>query len=388
MVAAYGQRIDTTAYHALSGVEVVEKARPSVTRAGTPLQIMDRAGIDRLGVQELSEAVKRFSGVTVQDYGGIGGLKTVSVRSLGAKHTAVCYDGVTITDAQSGQVDISRFSLDNVEQVSLSIGQSDDIFQTARVYASAGALNIQTGKPTFKDKSFHAYLKVKGGAFGLFNPVLHYDQKLGKRWSASLQGDFVRADGQYPYTLINGELETREKRSNSDIRSYRWEGNLFGDFGRGGELSLKAYYFDSERGLPGSVNFYNKQASERLWDNNFFVQAAYKKAFGERFTLRGMAKYNYSFTRYREVSDKYAAGRQVDRNTQHEYYGSVGLLYTPIKYVSATFTTDLTRSMLDNNFVNGLNQSEWPLNRYWRRAIRIVGLRQPPACWVLISRIV
>ena len=332
---AFGQQIDTTAYHELSGVEVVEKVRPSVTREGTPLQIMDRAGIDRLGVQDLSEAVKRFSGVTVQDYGGIGGLKTVSVRSLGAKHTAVSYDGVTITDAQSGQVDISRFSLDNVEMVSLSIGQSDDIFQTARVYASAGALNIQTGKPTFKDKSFHTYLKVKGGSFGLFNPVLHYDQKLGKRWSASLHGDFVRADGQYPYTLINGELETREKRRNSDIHAYHLEGNLFGDFGRGGELSFKAYYFDSERGLPGSVNLYNKNTSERLWDNNFFVQSGYKNVLNEKFTLRAMAKYNYAFTRYLDINDKYAAGEQVDLNTQNEYYGSVGLLYTPIKYVSA-----------------------------------------------------
>ena len=51
---AYGQQIDTTAYHELSGVEVVEKVRPSVTREGTPLQIMDRAGIDRLGVQDLT----------------------------------------------------------------------------------------------------------------------------------------------------------------------------------------------------------------------------------------------------------------------------------------------------------------------------------------------
>ena len=129
---AFGQQIDTTAYHELSGVEVVEKVRPSVTREGTLLQIMDRAGIDRLGVQDLSEAVKRFSGVTVQDYGGIGGLKTVSVRSLGAKHTAVSYDGVTITDAQSGQVDISRFSLDNVEMVSLSLGQSSCLFLCKR----------------------------------------------------------------------------------------------------------------------------------------------------------------------------------------------------------------------------------------------------------------
>ena len=158
--AALYAQVDTTTYHQLSGVEVLGKVRPSTTRESTPLQVMDKAGIERLGVQDLSEAVKRFSGVTVQDYGGIGGLKTVSVRSLGAKHTAVCYDGVTVTDAQSGQVDISRFSLDNVDMISLSIGQADDIFQTARMYASAGALSIKTAAPLFKEKSYNAYVKL------------------------------------------------------------------------------------------------------------------------------------------------------------------------------------------------------------------------------------
>ena len=56
----------------------------------------------------------------------------------------------------------------------------------------------------------------------------------------------------------------REKRRNSDIHSFHLEGNLFGDFERGGELSFKAYYFDSERGLPGSVNLYNKNTSELI----------------------------------------------------------------------------------------------------------------------------
>lgn len=58
--AVYAQTIDTTAYYQLKGVEVVEKARPSTTREATPLQVMDRAGIERLGIQDLSEAVKRF----------------------------------------------------------------------------------------------------------------------------------------------------------------------------------------------------------------------------------------------------------------------------------------------------------------------------------------
>ena len=205
-------------------------------------------GWKRLGVQDLSEAVKRFSGVTVQDYGGIGGLKTVSVRSLGAKHTAVSYDGVTVTDAQSGQVDISRFSLDNVDMISLSIGQADDIFQTARMYASAGALSIKTAAPLFKEKSYNAYVKLKGGSFGLFNPVVRYEQRIGNRWSASLHADWLSAKGDYPFTLINGKEVTEETRKNSDVQSLRLEGNVYGHFGQGGKLNGKVYLLSIRNG--------------------------------------------------------------------------------------------------------------------------------------------
>ena len=41
--------------------------------------------MERLGVHEVADAVRHFSGVTVKDYGGIGGLKTISVRSLGTQ---------------------------------------------------------------------------------------------------------------------------------------------------------------------------------------------------------------------------------------------------------------------------------------------------------------
>ena len=344
-------QIDTTRYHQLNGVEVVAKSRPSVTREATPLQVMDKAGIERLGVQDLSEAVKRFSGVAVQDYGGIGGLKTVSVRSLGAKHTAVSYDGVAITDAQSGQVDISRFSLDNVEMLSLSIGQADDIFQTARMYASAGALSIKTATPEFKEKPFHAYVKLKGGSFGLVNPMVRYDQKLGNKWALSVSSDWLSAKGDYPFTLVNGQEVTQEIRKNSDIAAFRVEGNVFGDFGRGGKLRGKVYYYDSERGLPGSVILYNTNAKERLWDDNFFTQFHYENQFHEKLRFQANAKYNYSFSKYQDISNKYSEGKQEDLNTQHEYYGAAGVLYTPLQYVSFSLNTDMAHATLDNNFV-------------------------------------
>ncbi|WFE86582.1 TonB-dependent receptor plug domain-containing protein [Parabacteroides chongii] len=346
--AVYAQTIDTTAYHQLKGVEVVEKARPSTTREAAPLQVMDRAGIERLGIQDLSEAVKRFSGATVKDYGGIGGLKTVSVRSLGAQHTAVSYDGVTITDAQSGQVDISRFSLDNVEMVSLSIGQTDDIFQTARMYASAGALSVKTSSPDFTSSPFHLKAQLKAGSFGLVNPYLRYEQKFGKKWYASWHGDYLRADGNYPFTLVNGDLVEKKKRNNSDIESWRTELNFAGDLGKAGTLSMKGYYFDSHRGLPGSVILYNDYSGERLWDRNAFAQARYENRITEKFALQAQAKYNYSWMRHLDVDNKYESGRQDDRYTQKEYYLSVSGLYSLTDHLSFSLAEDYFINTLDN----------------------------------------
>lgn len=88
----------------------------------------------------MADAVRRFAGAQVRDYGGIGGLKTVSIRNMGAAHTAVSYDGVAVSNCQAGQIDIGRFSLDNVSMVSLAVGQTDNLLQSARHYASAGVL--------------------------------------------------------------------------------------------------------------------------------------------------------------------------------------------------------------------------------------------------------
>lgn len=85
---------------------VTASAKPSATLQTVPVQAMDSKDFLKLGVKELHEAVKTFSGVQIKDYGGVGGVKTVSIRSFGANHTAISYDGVTLSNAQSGQVDI------------------------------------------------------------------------------------------------------------------------------------------------------------------------------------------------------------------------------------------------------------------------------------------
>ena len=117
--------------HKIDEVTVTARRPLAKVTTGSPVQLINKEDIKNLGLQNMADAVRRFAGTNVRDYGGIGGLKTVSIRNLGAAHTAVSYDGVVVSNSQAGQIDIGRFSLDNVSSLSLAIGQDENLLQPA-----------------------------------------------------------------------------------------------------------------------------------------------------------------------------------------------------------------------------------------------------------------
>ena len=282
--------------------EVVVRA-PFVVRettATSPFQSLSRSEFDRLGITDMADALRRFSGVNIKDYGGAGGMKTVSVRSLGAQHTGVAYDGITLTDCQSGQIDFSRFSLDNVADLSLTVGDNDDIFLPARTVASAASIRLQTLQPDFAGQSWHVNAGVKTGSFGLANPFLRYDQRLASKVSMSVFGDFMRADNLYPFTLVNGVYKTREKRENNYIETWRGEWNLYARPNDRSVLNGKVYYYDSFRELPGPVILYNSTSHEELTERNLFSQLHYQTYWDNRWSLQLNGKFNWAYSHYHD----------------------------------------------------------------------------------------
>lgn len=345
-----GQVVDSIrSVQNLAEIEIVERSAVDNFTSGVLLQEIGQDDIARLGIVTVADAIKNMAGVQVHDYGGVGGLKTVSIRGMGAKHTSVSYDGIAIADVQSGLVDVGRFTLDNVEVLSLTMGQGNELLRSAKAYASAGEINLATRKPLGNRLA----LKANAGDFGAVGVSLLRERVFGKRWSYSAFVSGQCVDGDYPFELENGAFIETERRENSDVKSFTAEGNLFGNFGAGGNLSVKVYYYDSERGLPGAVNLYNKIGKERLWDDNLFVQSLYKLQLSDNVTMRTAVKYNYSFSRYRDENKNYSAGYKEERNTQHEYYGSLGFSYDVFKGFSLALSSDLTRSSLRNNFSDG-----------------------------------
>ena len=95
-----------------------------------PRQSMSGSELQALSTSTVADALKFFSGVQIKDYGGLGGQKTINVRSLGTQHTGVYIDGIRITNCQNGTVDLGKYSLANMESVELfnanKMTQGDD----------------------------------------------------------------------------------------------------------------------------------------------------------------------------------------------------------------------------------------------------------------------
>ena len=366
---AQQQRVDTACTYFIPEITVSDIYQTREVRSTAPLQIFSKDALKNLNALQVSDAVKHFAGVTVKDYGGIGGLKTISIRSLGAQHTAVGYDGITLTDCQTGQIDLGRFSLDNVDQLSLSNGQSDNIFQPARFFASAGILNIQTLTPRFEDgKHTNISASFKTGSWGLVNPSLLLEQRISRKWTVSANGEWMSSDGHYPYTLYygneEGDLSSREKRKNTDVQTFRAEAGLYGNFSDKEQWRLKAYYFQSSRGLPNATTFYYTHSSQRLWDKNTFIQSQYKKEFNRQWVFQTSAKWNWSYQRYLDPDYKGSTGEIENSYYQQEYYLSGAVLYRLLNNLSFSLSSDGSINTMNAN----LNDFAHPTRYSWLTA--------------------
>ena len=335
--------------HRLEGVTVTETRKERVTRSATPFHLLEREQFQRLGVTDVADALHNIPGITLRDYGGAGGMKTVSVRGYGARHTGISYDGVMLSDCQSGEIDISRYSLDNVSELALTIGDNDDIFIPARQASNPAVLSIQTLRLPSADTRGHLTAQMKLGSFGLVSPYVRYEQSVTPKLAFSVEGEHTYAKNDYPFTLHNYTLVTRETRTHSRMKQGHAEMNMAwqptGQILVGG----KAYYYDNDRQLPGMVRLYTNLSGENLRERNAFVQAFVRMQLTSKFLLKAIAKYNWAESVY--TDDLYAGGVNDASYWQREAYTSAALLYVANEKWSFDYSGDYS--------FNNLNGSSW-----------------------------
>jgi len=324
-------------------VKIISQEITPVNKTEVPVQQLNKKELASLNSLSVADAVKYFSGVLIKDYGGIGGLKTISVRSLGANHTGVMYDGIMMGDAQGGQIDLGRLSLDNVESIQLSVSQPENKLLPARSYASAAVLSIVSATTAIQNRS--ASVKLKGGSFGFFDGAVTLQSPVGRHFSHGLSAEFQRADGKYPYkNYVAGNADS--KRLNADLRSYRAEYDAALAVNDSNIIKAKLYYYNSKRGLPGAVVLYNNFSSERLNNETFFAQAGWKKSISLKSRILFNTKFTKDYKYYIDPSYPNSAGKLENEFHQNEFYISGAYSYKLSKAITISYASDYFKSTL------------------------------------------
>jgi len=311
--------------------------------------------LEKLNSTSVADAVRYFSGVQIKDYGGIGGMKTVNIRAMGTQHVGVFYDGIPIGNSQNGTVDLGRFSLDNLEAISLYNGQKSEIFQSARDFGSSGSIYLQSRAPVFTGtKKTNVNFNYRSGSFGVINPSILVEQKISNAISLSLNTEYLTGNGAYKYrqkvALPDGSLgwESYGTRKGGDIEALRAEAGISGKINNG-SWKLKTYYYDSERGIPGAVVKNRNIESSRQWDKNFFVQGSFQKEISLKYQFLVNAKFADDYTHY--FNDNPEGTPIFIDNTykQQEVYVSTAHQYSPYKFWKINLSADYQYNTLDAN---------------------------------------
>ena len=327
-------------------------------------------------VSGVSEAVRRFAGVQVRDYGGVGGLKTVNVRSLGSEHTGVFLDGIQVDNAQNMQVDLGRFSLDGLEAVSLFSGQKTAPLQGAKEYSSSNSLYLESARPAFREGKDDNYsVGIGGGSFGTILPKVSWEHRFKDGSSFRLSGEAVSSDGEYRFHVKDyrrypdGSLEgydTTMTRKNCDLRSVRAEAKLYGPSSGEASWNVHAYFYGSGRGLPGPV--YKKAgeyplSEDRQTDRDAFIQGRYVLSINDFWSVSARSKLSFSHLEYSDFPELVPGGSPARYNYRNSSaYLSASAMARVSRSLRLDFAQDLQYDYLDadlRGFVYPGRLSSW-----------------------------
>ena len=373
---------ETDSLYSRFQIEEVEVTARALNKDVIVPQTLKGTELQRLNALSVADALRYFSGVQLKDYGGIGGIKTINVRSMGSQHTAVYYNGVQLGNAQNGQVDLGRFSLDNMDQIELYNGQKSDIFQSAREFGAAGNVYLTTRKPYFQpDEKVHVHGQMRFGSFALANPNVGVDIKLTDAVSLTLDAEYVYSDGKYPFrykrVLPSGETayDTTAIRENGDVNAVRTELGLHHYYRTTGFWRMHAYNYYSERGVPGAIVNNVWRNGERLWDRNTFVQAQWQDEWFKRLGTRLLLKYANDYTHYQNYDSNLLPSN--NEYLQQEVYLSLANKVQIFNWWDVSLAYDYQYNTLKKDeLVSGLTDERFYRHLHWLSAATAFNIKE------------
>ncbi|QNK62531.1 TonB-dependent receptor [Pedobacter sp. PAMC26386] len=179
-----------------------------------PSTIITRKTIEQMGSRRLDEVLKEQTGLAiVSDIGSGNRAVGLQMQGFDSGYTMIMIDGQPMVGRNSGNFDLSRITVSNIERIEIIKGASSCLYGSE---ALAGVVNIVTRKNITQPQGLAA---LRYGSYNLVDATLEGETPFaGKKGSAYLSANYYRTDG------FNANPYLKEGKTAPPFDSYSLQG--------------------------------------------------------------------------------------------------------------------------------------------------------------------
>jgi outer membrane receptor for ferrienterochelin and colicins len=294
-------------------------------RTAMPLTVITRKQIDQMGSRRLDEVLKEQTGLAiVSDIGAGPRAVGLQMQGFDSGYTMILIDGQPMTGRNSGNFDLSRITVANIERIEIIKGASSCLFGSE---AMAGAINIVTRQRISQTQGMAS---VRYGSFNVVDANLEGETPFaGGRGSGYIGANYYRTDG------FNANPYLTEGKTVYPYSSYTIQGR--------GRYSLSE---------TNSLNFTGRFASRESVNDKSFGTTPQRDKLNED-DLNASAVLNTNLKNGLRFKTQYYITRYSNRQNN----------------------TDLTSTQVltANDFTQYLHRGEVQVSRSWHNAFTLTG---------------
>lgn len=234
--------------------------------------IITQKEIKSIHAIQMTDVLKTAPGVYISDYGGVGGVKTVSMRGLASNNTLVLVDGVRLNSLQNGSFDFSSFIINNINEVEVNKSGNSSFYGGN---STAGVVNLKTNSNFSENDKITNKIELSYG--NLKDYVFQYqtsNQLFGQNINVNV--GHIYNSGAYNFNAIQFGERVNLNRINSDFSNFNTHLNINNNENKNApnELLYNVNMFinSNDRGVPGPVlQNVIENSNARLTDNDLTV---------------------------------------------------------------------------------------------------------------------
>jgi|GEM_PF-2659392 len=357
-------------------LNVVAKKYSTSQLRFTANSIISKQDIQKYSTFQVSELLAHQNSSYVRDYGGIGGMKSLSIRGSSSPATIIILDGIKLNSAQNGYFDLGNLQLNNVESIELIKGGASAFYGAN---ALSGALIINS------ENSLKDQIKLSYGNFSQSQLYVSNGFSIGSH-NIGLSANGLYTDGKFPFSFQVGNNNIDTIRENGDYLKLNFGTHYKYDYNKW-KIMNNNYLRYTNRGIPGAVVTNNLEgSSDRLVETEYLGLFGIKKDMGDNSNL------NFTVSSKYNIMD-YKSSFLIEKELFYENYDySISLGYNKYfdSYIDSYFSMKIeyenaglngdnfdlrNNDIFRNNFAISVNLENELLNNEVHSLSSLIGIR-------------